>query len=73
MNNNNKRDLILRLIATSVRKTLQINKSTRIHVLESSVKDKDTYRIVLELPREDCFTYLEMWASWKNAYKHRRR
>lgn len=71
--NNNKRDLTLRLIATSIRKTLQINKSIRIHVLESSVNDKDTYRIVLELPREDCFTYLKMWASWKNAYKYRKR
>ncbi len=60
----------LYLLTSYVRNVLDLDNNVRVSMEEY----EDKRKIIIEFPNiETCANKISLWASWKNAYKHRRR
>lgn len=70
-----KERFLLSLIAVHTKDVLDLDNNISISVEDSGFdQDKIRRRIIIDFPSiESWGKTTSMWASWKNAYKHRKR
>ena len=69
------RNITLRAIATSIKKTLNLGNNVDI-IAQDLINNNDQVigiKISLTFYNADFWDYINKWSAWKNAYKYRKR